>query len=134
MARRKSFKAPRHTNREMNDETYALRRKVMGFVYEAREVLGEAFKRVDIRITDCDREGRLGEAKMGDCIIWIPAATIEKAKRDLDIRHVVFHEIAHAIFAAPHNEGCMLMARVVRHTTRKMQNDALKTVAIRASV
>lgn len=125
---RKNFKAPNHTNRDMNPETYALRRKVIGFVYEAKELLGDSFKRVDVRITDCSEPRTLGTAKMGDCIMWIPASTLSK-KNDLAVRHVVFHELAHAIFAAEHNNKCPLMAPVINDTSRKQQDAALKKIA-----
>lgn len=126
MSNRRIIESKGHTNRKMNDDTYGLRRKVMGFIYEAKDLLGDKFKRIDIRITDCDRNA-MGTARMGDCMIWIPASTLTET--DTTIRHVVFHEIAHAIFAAKHDNKCPLMAPVIQTTTRRTQDKALLKIA-----
>jgi hypothetical protein len=39
-------------NKDMNNEVYALRRRVMNFIYEARELA--ELPRVEVRITDSD--------------------------------------------------------------------------------
>ena len=124
---KKDYTASRHTNRKMNDETYALRRVVMGYIYEAKALLGDKFKRVDVRITDCSEACVMGTARMGGCIIWIPASTIKDPA--LVIRHVVFHELAHAVFNAEHNSRCPLMRPVIGNTTKAQQDKALVKIA-----
>ena len=125
---RKNMRARGHQNREMNPETYKLRRKVIDLVYEAKRISAVELPRIDVRITDCNREGTLGTARMGDRIVWIPATSTD---RD-DLRHIVFHEILHAVFGQPHVKGCPLMDahiskvptseidRLFRHYTAKI--------------
>lgn len=104
---RKNVKCSYHKNRDMNPETYALRRQVMEILYEAREVIGkENMPRVDIRITDTERHV-LGTARMNDCMVWIPAATCGRSKEVL--REVVYHELCHALWGVEHDEKCKLM-------------------------
>ena len=122
MSKRKNMNARGHTNRAMNDSTYTLRRRVLGHVYEAKKLTGGKMPRVDIRITDCTRERVLGQARMGDCVVWIPASSVGRA----DLRHIVFHELLHAVYGLGHCEGCPLMASVIRETTREQQDERFR--------
>jgi len=121
----KSKTADRHRNRDMNDDTYKLRRIVMGFIYEAKKIA--KLPRIDVRITDCIQAGVLGTARIRDCIIWIPAATLNM--KSSAIRHVVFHEICHAAFGTEHDNNCPLMSPVIRDTNIAEQNFAFKNHA-----
>ncbi len=102
-----------HTNRKMNDGTYALRRAVMGIVYEAKSLLGGNMPRVSVRITDAHDSRVLGKAYMGGNSIFIPANTVI---RD-DLRAVVMHEILHAVYSTPHVNKCPLMNPSVMSAT-----------------
>jgi len=119
-------------NRDMNPATFTLRRKVISIIFEAKNLLREQnveMDRVDIRITDSKEHQTLGVARMNDRIMWIPADSITNLT-GLELRHVVFHELCHALFGTKHDELCMLMSRVLRKTTRKDQNNAFLTNAI----
>lgn len=93
------------TNRKMNNGTYNLRREVMTYVYEAKNLLKGKMPRISVRITDSDCPDILGVAYMGGNSIFIPANTSQRA----DLRTVVFHEILHAVFSVEHVKGCPLM-------------------------
>lgn len=116
---RKKKTARGHINRHMNPEVYALRSRVMNIIYEAKGLAD--FGRIDVRITDCNREA-LGTARMGDHIVWIPASSVERE----DLRHIVFHEIVHAVKAQPHVPGCPLMDAFISDTTREQQDKAFQ--------
>ena len=107
--RRKKVTIDGHTNRKMNDHTYALRRRVIELIYEAKRTID--FPRIDVRITDHVRHEVLGTARLRDCIIWIPAKTVLEGTDML--RHVVFHEIVHAVTGFRHDDNCPLMCAVV---------------------
>ena len=92
-------------NLKMNDEVYALRRKVMNIVYEVKEV--KDMPRVTVRITEKNPCGALGFARMGANILWIPENTVKMTEDEL--RNVVIHEIGHAVFNLDHDENCGIM-------------------------
>jgi hypothetical protein len=107
----------------MNDDTYKLRTKVMGYIYEAKKLSN--LPRLDVRITDLKDNSDpriLGTARMNDNILWIPAKTL--TEKDSVIRHVVLHEILHAAHGIDHDESCPLMSSTVGQTTTKEQNEA----------
>ena len=88
----------------MNDETYALRRSVMGIIYEAKKFV--TLPRVEVRIvetTPC----LMGYAKMGQNIIHIGAKYAKESGKCLE--HVVLHEILHAVKSTKHDPKCPLM-------------------------
>lgn len=99
-------------NLKMNDEVYALRREVMGYLYEAKNLLrskGIQMPRVEVRITD--NRGEHGHAagmgRMGGNVIWISTMCLTKWKNH--VRLVVFHELLHAVLGVHHDEKCPLM-------------------------
>ena len=97
-------------NKRMNDATYAERRKVMAWVYHARDLLraeGISMPRVQIRI--CEESNRtLGVAKInGELAIWISQTAIDEG--NVKLGETVLHELAHTLFNAPHVDGCPLM-------------------------
>ena len=118
---RKNVTTPTHRNLKMNDEVYALRRRVMGFVYEAKRLLDGDLPRIEIRITECTEPRVLGSARMGDCVVWIPAEKM-KQRTDIQLRRTVLHEILHAVFAQEHVEGCKLMGFTAQPCGKREQD------------
>lgn len=108
--------------RDMSSETYKLRREVMNYIYEAKNLLKNKLNfdlpRQTIRIVDLDPtvfleyEGKLipnfllGCATRGGNDIYIPAETIE---RGYDLKFVVYHELLHSAFCLQHIKGSPLM-------------------------
>ena len=101
----------RTKNLKMDKRIYGLRREVMGYIYEAKEVV--EMPRITVRITD-NHESMLGCALMEKDVIWIT----ERAIHEYDLRSIVFHEIAHAVFGADHDEDCPLMKSSIKRTER----------------
>lgn len=56
-------------NKNMNNNVYALRRKISSIIYDAKTLV--CLPRVNVRITDNlnPRSRTLGMAQMGDCIV-----------------------------------------------------------------
>jgi len=108
--------------RDMNDETYKLRRDVMGHIYDAKRLLRNKFgydlPRQRIRIIDVHpgafihNEGEYIPAYIAGCAtrggndIYIPAKSIEAG---WDLKYIVFHELLHSAFCLPHIKGSLLM-------------------------
>ena len=99
------------TNRKMNDETYALKRKVMNIIYEAKKLLNNNMPRISVRIVDANSDNKdvLGVALLGKNIIWIMADTVNMSSDRL--REVVYHELVHAVYGVTHSENCELMGK-----------------------
>lgn len=130
------------TEREMNDETYRLRREVMNYIYYAKnlikKVLNYDLPRQRIRIIDVipnrfvGGEEKfltnflLGCATMGGNDIWIPAKTIESK---YDLKYVVFHELLHSAFCVDHDSNSPLMNPEYRQmTSDEMDNWLIKHI------
>lgn len=107
---RRLTKCKGHTNREMNNATYLLRRSVMQYIYEAKHLLGGNMPRVSVRITDAHDSNVLGEAYMRGNSIFISANTVVRP----DLRVIVFHELCHAVFGTKHVSECLLMSPTVK--------------------
>ena len=111
-------------NDKMNNETYKLRTDVMSLIYEALDY-GISLPRINVRIGQPTKgnENTLGVG--GKKWIWITRNAMNKSKDKalrLDyLRHVVYHEIGHAVFNLPHNEKCPLMASVLSSPCTKSQ-------------
>lgn len=95
-------------NKEMNTQTYKLRKEAMKFVYEAK-LLDPTLPRITVRITD-NADTILGMARFNKNIIWIVEKSI--TKNQYDLRTVVFHEILHAVYGIHHDESCPLMKAI----------------------
>ncbi len=112
-------------NSKMNDHIYRLRREVIDLIYEARDVV--SLPRITVRITE-NHETMLGCARMNDNILWITRRAISA----YDLRAIVYHEIAHAVFGAEHNESCPLM-KSIRGKDEKLSKEfcqkALRNIA-----
>lgn len=116
-----------HQNRDMNDETYRLRRLVMNYIYRAKKLLNGDLPRIDVRIVDlkpeaADRKTALGVAYMGLNSIFIPAKSIEE---DYNLHYIVFHEILHAAFGVEHDESSPLMRAYYREDLSEEEIDSL---------
>lgn len=98
-------------NREMNDETYALRRLVMDVIYEAKKKLraeGINLPRIDVRVTEKDAKA-VGWAYLNQNIIYIPMQLFTCKNRNKHFKSVVLHEIVHAVTGFRHDDKCPLM-------------------------
>ena len=108
--RRKNMTTTALKNKKMNDATYAERRRVMAWIYRARDVLRAAgldLPRIEVRI--CEPSARtLGVGRRGAKMMWISESAI-LGRSDAQLGQTVLHEIAHAAFDAPHVRGCPLM-------------------------
>ena len=113
---RKAQQSTMGNNLKMNDEVYALRREVMGYLYEAKNLLrtnGIDMPRVNVRITDNRGESEaIGQARLSDVkIIWISTAALTTWKPQL--REVVYHELVHTLTGYLHDDNCPLMSPCV---------------------
>jgi hypothetical protein len=116
-------------NFKMNDEVYKLRRQVINLIYEAKN-FGIDLPRIDVRIGTAKKghEQILGVGRMSDKKIWITEKAINHSTNYL--RHVVFHEIGHAVFGLNHREDCPLMcSELDKPVTKKQALSILKEYA-----
>jgi hypothetical protein len=112
------------TIKKMDDNTYSQRRKVMDYVYEAKNLLrsnGVALPRITVRITDagCCQSNYAGVAGLNTKEIYIPTRTLNKWY----LRQVVFHEIVHAVTGFMHDDKCPLMHPIVQENISKEEID-----------
>jgi hypothetical protein len=109
-------------NLKMNDDVFASRRRVMGFVYEAKKLFPE-MPRIEVRITEGQEVGE-NKVLLGMASLRVKHISITKDAIDRDndkLRHVVFHELCHTLFMARHDEKCPLMCATVRKPATKEQ-------------
>lgn len=105
-------------NRDMNNDTYKLRRMVMDYIYRAKKLLGGDMPRVEVRIVDFSpeavRRGVAGLGAMGGHIVWFSGkfleVTLEDPKWKNYLQELVYHELLHALYAVPHIESSPLMS------------------------
>jgi hypothetical protein len=110
-------------NRESNDETHELRRKVMQYIYDAKNLVKKAFDydqpRVNMRIVDWSPERVILQNALacatghGTGVILIPAATISSGKWERHLKSIVYHEILHATYCVEHDESSPLMHPII---------------------
>ena len=111
-------------NDKMNKDTYKLRSRVMELIYEALDY-GIKLPRINVRIGQPTKgnENTLGVG--GQKWIWITRNAMnkstDKALSTDYLRHVVFHEIGHAVFNLPHDEKCPLMASTLSSPCTRTQ-------------
>ena len=120
-------------NDKMNNETYKHRTEVMGLIYEALDY-GIKLPRINVRIGTATKgnENTLGVG--GKKWIWITRNAMnkstDKALSQDYLRHVVFHEIGHAVFGLNHREDCPLMcSELDKPVTKKQALSILKEYA-----
>ncbi len=116
-------------NKKMDSDTYALRKKVIEFIYRAKKLVDGDLPRVDVRITEDDpatfikSDSRiLGVGRMEQNMIWIPEFTL---KNGYDLHWVVFHELGHAIFGESHDNHSKLMCPVYKSGLSSSEIDKL---------
>ena len=105
--RKKRFDNGIAKNLRMDDDTYKLRRIVIGFIYEALKVV--ALHRIDVRITE-ETDQYAGLATLNGNVLWINKGML--AYNNNYIRALVYHEIIHACFGIGHIDGCILMDKL----------------------
>lgn len=130
--KREEFTTRLMVNCKSGDETHVLRRKVIEKIHQAKELI-PSMPRVTIRIAEPSEHsvrihgvGPLGVGRSGDRVIWISPEACNRTS--LELRHVVFHEIGHAVFGKSHTKSG-LMAPVVNTTTKFQQDAELKAMA-----
>jgi len=110
-----------YTNLEMNANTFSKRREIMGFVYEAKNLLknkGVQIPRIEIRITaGAECSDALGIAALDTKKIWIPERLFDGTWEPKHKRHVVFHEMVHTLTGNGHDEKCFLMSKALKAST-----------------
>jgi len=112
-SRRAKLISPQLKNLQMNDDVYALRRKVIELIYEAKEL--DDLPRIEVRITEDDKE-ILGQGRMNQNIIWIS----RRAVTEFNLRPIVYHEILHAVYGVPHDEKCPLMRKTHKPLSKEV--------------
>jgi len=105
----KNMKTKKIKNFDMSPEVYKLRRQVIELIYDAKNN-GIDLPRIEVRVGSAKKghEHVLGVGRMSKKIIWITDKAINNSSDYL--RHVVYHEIGHAVFGLEHNEKCPLMS------------------------
>jgi len=94
---------------KMNDDTYALRRKVMNVIYEIKNN-GYLIPRVEVRIVSEDTDTQkevCGYAYLSENVVHI-AEKYAKADDNI-LTHLVLHEVVHAVTGFRHDDKCYLM-------------------------
>lgn len=93
----------------MDNDTYALRRKVMNIIYQIKNS-GYDIPRIEVRIvsetTDTQKEV-CGYAYLSENVVHI-AEKYAKADDDM-LTHLVLHEVVHAVTGFRHDDKCYLM-------------------------
>jgi predicted SprT family Zn-dependent metalloprotease len=98
---------------EMNDETFALRRKVMNVLYEIKK-RGFNLPRIEVRILD--HTEACAYAYLGKNICHFNRKYMIPKYESLFVQ-IVLHEVIHATFGVGEVIGCRLM-----HCTKFWQN------------
>jgi hypothetical protein len=100
-------------NLAMNPDTYKLRRRVIDMIYEAKTLIPD-LPRINVRIFESTDQKRLGVANIrpGEYVVWVSADAV-KNKSDDVLRHIVYHELAHTVYDARHDEQCEMMKPTV---------------------
>ena len=94
-------------NFKMNKDVYALRRKVINIIYDLKKAV-PTLPRVDVRIGNHVNDKRvLGQGKMKECKVWITEKAVNMNTDEL--RHIVAHELGHAVLGLEHDDKCPLM-------------------------
>lgn len=125
---------------KMDDSVFKFRRQIIGFLYEARAIAqkasGRDLQRIKVRVVDFEGEKSKalpGNIVIGRCFLEKDYIVISHKIADKGedyLRQVVWHELAHAWFNAPHVAGCALMAPEVNvNSTKADLEKALRKLA-----
>jgi len=102
-------------NKQMNKDTYSLRKRAMGFIYDMKEY-GFILPRIRVRITNDDRHNVAGWGS--DKSIWIAEKAVGMS--DDFLRQLVAHELVHAVIDYKgHDERCGLMKSAIETPMNK---------------
>jgi hypothetical protein len=95
-----------HEVKKMDNDTYALRRRVMNVLYDIKNK-GIKIPRIEVRIVSDNPSGVCGYAYLNSNVVHI----VEKwAKINEDeLTHLVLHEVVHAVTGFAHDDECYLM-------------------------
>ena len=110
-------------NREMNNETYRLRRAVIDIMYEFKDRYN--IPRQTVRIVDREQgtethdgwHNVIGYAGMGQNYVHILASWANKSRSKL--LTLVAHEVCHSVKAIEHDDNCLLMSPIIKDMTEK---------------
>ena len=102
-------------NLDMGNDTYKLRREVMGIIYSLKNEV--KLPRIQVRITERNPNGSAGVALQGNRAIWIPESSFGKGETIL--YEIVLHEIVHAAKNIGHIETCKLMSSRLEHISKE---------------
>jgi hypothetical protein len=90
--------------RNMNDETYVLRRKVIDIIYSLKSEV--ELPRIEVRIVTEGHIGACGYAYLNKRIVHI----VDKWTNNPHLYKIVLHEIVHAVTGFEHDNNCKLMS------------------------
>ena len=93
-----------YTDRDMNEDTYKLRRKVINIIYQAKKLIPE-LPRVEVRISDIN--GFSGLGWLNTNVIRIDARHTNMSEHKL--KKLVYHEIGHSVLGLEHDDNCFIM-------------------------
>ena len=103
-------------NREMNDQTYNERRKVISIIYQCLR-LNKSLPRVEVRIVE-NKGNVLGRATIFSRVPHISITKQAFSSEDM-LHNVVLHELCHTWFDAMHDETCPLMRSTINKPLTK---------------
>lgn len=119
----KKYETTYFKNKEMDNQVYEQRTKVMNCIRELKKIVPE-LPRITVRITENgigEHISILGAGRLNKNIIWIAHKTINSP----DLYLVVAHEIIHAVLGKDHDESCPLMKS---HLTKSLSNETVNQI------
>lgn len=96
-------------NKTMDSDCYKLRRMVIDELYQFKTIV--KLPRIEVRICETSHNGILGVARLGTRQIWVPENCLKRSRAIL--RHVICHELGHAILKLGHDDNCIIMKPTV---------------------
>lgn len=92
-------------NKRMTPEVFEFRTRIMRIIYQCRKLVD--LPRITVRIAE-SKDQILGVGWLGENVIWI-SEDLMGMPTDV-LRHVVVHEIGHAVFGLEHDSNCVVMS------------------------
>lgn len=115
------------TIRQMDDVLFAQRRRIIDLLYEAKRVLGMDLPRIKVRIVDYTTNNTMGLCHIDKDYITVSAKLFDWSEDTL--RHIVWHELAHAWFNAKHDDTDPLMATQYTAVPKEQLEKSLRKIA-----